>query len=92
MIAACILLKLGKACDAADAISQVRSLRGFRAVQTTRQEEFVHFYNSAWLTQTRSCDHNQVAVVPSGNADALIVQLPGKSGCLVKRHAKKKAA
>lgn len=84
MIAACVLLKLGKALDAADAISQVRSLRSFRAVQTTRQEDFVHYYNSAWLTRTRSCDHNNVAIVATESAHGPDVQLPGKPGCLAK--------
>lgn len=44
MIAACVLLRLGCAANASNAIQHVRKQRHKCAVQTSRQEEFVHWY------------------------------------------------
>jgi predicted protein tyrosine phosphatase len=44
MIAACVLLRLGSATDATSAIQHVRRHRHKQAVQTARQEQFVHWY------------------------------------------------
>jgi hypothetical protein len=55
MMAACILLLLGEASSASDAIAKVRRLRGERAVQTTRQAEFVERYAKSLVADKANC-------------------------------------
>ena len=46
MIAACVLLRLGCAACPAHAIEHIRAHRHKLAVQTARQEQFVHWYGA----------------------------------------------
>lgn len=45
MVCACVLLRLGIKENPASAIEHVRLVRHSKAVQTTRQEQFVHWYH-----------------------------------------------
>lgn len=56
MIAACVLLRSGDARTPGGAIAAVRRARGSQAVQTTRQEEFVHRYHAQAETLHRNLD------------------------------------
>lgn len=45
MVCACVLLRLGIKENASSAIQHVRLVRHSKAVQTSRQEQFVHWYH-----------------------------------------------
>lgn len=72
MIAACVLLHLGCAANATCAIQTVRKKRHKRAVQTSRQEEFVHWYAANMMVNPitslsqrlpfASCAHRSTAI------------------------------
>lgn len=45
LLAACVMLRLGIVSTPQDAISKVRQLRSKSAIETTRQEEFIHKFS-----------------------------------------------
>lgn len=55
MIGACVLLRLGEASSASDALAKIRRLRSPRAVETSRQVAFVETYASSFGMDHTMC-------------------------------------